>query len=151
LFGTGYGTSPTGEDPGLDFGTVASTSEAAREHGSSYITIAEWVGLLGALPFVAILAVTAANVWRVCTWMRRTANPRHYSIPLAMVALSGLVHASFEDWLFAVGSYLCVFFWFFAFLLADLVPAAVEAPVAGVVSRASRPVRAGFGAVVPNR
>ena len=82
--------------------------------------------------------------------MKRTGDPRHYSIPLAMVVLSGLVHASFEDWLFAVGYYLCVYFWFFAFVLADLVPAAVAAPVAGVVSRASPSSPAGFGAVLPN-
>jgi O-antigen ligase len=123
----------------------------AREHGSSYITIAEWVGLLGALPFLALLAVTVSNVWKVCAWMNRTADPRHYSIPLAMVVLAGLVHATFEDWLFAAGSYLCVFFWVFAFLLADLVPGAVAVRFAGVVSRASRPSPAGFGAVVPNR
>jgi O-antigen ligase len=115
------------------------------------MAIAEWVGLLGLLPFVAILGVTASNVWKVCAWMRRTADPRHYSIPLAMVVLSGLVHANFEDWLFAVGSYACVYFWFFAFVLADLVPAAVEVPSARVVSRASRPLPAGLGAVVPNR
>jgi len=150
-FGTGYGTSPTGEDPGFGFGKFASSAETAREHGSSYITIAEWVGLLGVLPFVALLAVTVSKVWKVCTWMKRTADPRHYSIPLAMVVLSGLVHANFEDWLFAAGSYLCVYFWFFAFLLADLVPDAVSVPVAGAVSRASRPTPAGFGAVVPNR
>ncbi len=65
-FGTGYGTSPTGEDPGFDFGTIASTSETSREHGSSYMTIAEWVGLLGLVPFVALLVVTGSNVWRVC-------------------------------------------------------------------------------------
>jgi O-antigen ligase len=150
-FGTGYGTSPTGDDPGSDFGIVASSAETAREHGSSYMTIAEWVGLLGVLPFVAILGVTASNVWKVCAWMKRTANPRHYSIPLAMVVLSGLVHASFEDWLFAVGSYLCVYFWALAFLLADLVPVAAVVPVASVVSRASRPLPVGLGAVVPNR
>ena len=150
-FGTGYGTSPTGENPGLDFGVVASSAETAREHGSSYMTIAEWLGLLGVLPFVAILAVTMSNVWKVCAWMRRTADPRHYSIPLAMVVLSGLIHASFEDWLFAVGAYVCVYFWVFAFLLADLVPAAVVVPIAGVVRRAPRPVPAGFGAVAPNR
>jgi O-antigen ligase len=115
------------------------------------MTIAEWVGLLGVVPFVAILAVTASNVWKVCAWMHRTADPRHYSIPLAMVVLSGLVHASFEDWLFAVGSYLSVYFWVFAFLLADFVPAAVVAPVAGVVSRSSRPSPASFAAVVPSR
>ena len=43
-------------------------------------------------------------------------------VPFALVVLAGLVHAGFEDWLFAVGSYLCVFFWVCAFLLTDLVP-----------------------------
>jgi O-antigen ligase len=151
LFGTGYGTSPTGEDPGLYFGKFASSAETAREHGSSYMAIAEWVGVLCVWPFVGLLAVTVSNVWKVCAWMKRTADPHHYSIPLAMVVLSGLIHASFEDWLFAVGSYLCVYFWVLAFQLADLVPGVVVAPVAGVVSRSPRPSPAGFGAVVPNR
>ncbi len=151
LFGTGYGTSPTGEDPGLRFGTFASSAETASEHGSSYLTIAQWVGLLGGLPFVALLAVTLANVWRVCAWMRRTTDPHHHSIPLAMIVLAGLIHAGFEDWLFSVGYYLCVYFWIIAFLLADFIPHAVAAPVAGVVSRAPRPTPAGFGAVVPDR
>jgi O-antigen ligase len=150
LFGTGYGTSPTGEDPGSHFGRFASTAETVGEHGSSYMTMAQWVGLLGGLPFVALLAVTVANVWRVCAWMRRTADPRHYSIPLAMVVLAGLIHASFEDWLFAVGYYLCVYFWVLAFLLFDFVPDAVAFPVVGV-ARAFRPSPAAFGAVVPNR
>jgi O-antigen ligase len=151
LFGTGYGTSPTGEDPGLGFGRFASSAETVREHGSSYMTIVEWVGLLGVLPFAAILGVTASNVWKVCSWMNRTHDPRHYSIPVAMVVLSGLVHANFEDWLFAVGSYPCVYFWVFAFLLADLLPVVVTVPVAGIASRFSRPVPAGFGAAVHNR
>ena len=150
-FGTGYGTAPTGEDPGLGFGIVSSTSETAREHGNSYMAIAEWVGLLGVAPFVAILAVTVGNVWKVCAWMRRTGDPRHYSIPVAMVVLSGFVHASFEDWLFAVGYYLCVYFWALAFVLADLVPDADTVLAAGVVSRTRRSSLAGFGAVVPNR
>jgi O-antigen ligase len=151
LFGTGYGTSPTGEDPGLSFGKVASSAETAREHGSSYLTIAEWVGLLGLLPFVALLSLTASNVWKVCSWMRRTADPRDYSIPLAMVVLSGLVHATFEDWLFAVGAYPCVYFWVFAFLLADFVPSADAVPLPGLASSTYRPPAAAFGAVLPNR
>jgi len=150
-FGTGYGTSPTGEDPGLNFGMVSSSAETAREHGSSYITIAEWVGILGVLPFVSLLALTLSNVWRVCRSMRRTAEPRHYSIPLAMLVLAGLVHASFEDWLFAVGYYLCVLFWALAFVLSDLLPDAVAVPVSGTVSRTSRPSPSYFGAVVPTR
>jgi O-antigen ligase len=135
----------------LGFGRFASSAETEREHGSSYMTIAEWVGLLGVVPFVALLAVIVSNVWRVCAWMRRTSDPRHYSIPFAMVVLSGLVHGLFEDSLFAVGSYVSVYFWVFAFLLADLIPVAVVVPVAGVVSRAPRPSPASFGAVVPNR
>jgi O-antigen ligase len=151
LFGTGYGTSPTGEDPGVSFGTVRSDSATVREHGSSYMTIAEWVGLLGILPFVALLAITVANVWKVCAWMRRTSDPRQYSIPLAMVVVAGLAHAAFEDWLFAVGYYLCIYFWFFAFLLPDLIPCAVKVPGPIFVSRTSRQSPAGNGAVVPNR
>lgn len=151
LFGTGYGTSPTGEEPGLSFGPVRSTATTSREHGSSYITIAEWVGLLGGLPFVALLAVTVSNLWKVCAWMRRARDPRHYSIPLAMVMVAGLAHASFEDWLFAVGYYLCVYFWFFAFLLPDLIPGALKVPGVVAVSRTTRPSATGFGAVVSNR
>jgi hypothetical protein len=47
-----------------------------------------------------------------------------------MVLAAGLVHAAFEDWLFAVGYYLCVFFWAFAFILIDLTarPASAFAP-----------------------
>jgi len=149
-FGTGYGTSPTGEDPGLDFGTFASSAETAREHGSSYMTIAEWVGVLGVMPFVALLALTVANVGRVCAWMNRTGDPRHYSIPLAMVIVAGLVHASFEDWLFAVGYCLCGYFWVFAFVLADLVPASEAAPTTAVFAPASASPAA-LGAVAPNR
>jgi hypothetical protein len=44
-----------------------------------------------------------------------------------------------------------VYFWIFAFLLADLVPDAVVVPEAGFVSRASLPSPAGFAAIVPNR
>jgi O-antigen ligase len=122
LFGAGYGTSPTGEDPGLYFGKFASSAETAREHGSSYMTITEWVGLLGVAPFLGLMGITITNAWRVFAWMRRTSDFRHYSIPLAMVVVAGLIHANFEDWLFAVGAYPCVYFWALAFLLADLQP-----------------------------
>jgi O-antigen ligase len=151
VFGTGYGTSPTAEDYGSDLNELVSSEQSNREHGSSYMTIAEWVGLLGVLPFIGLLAVTVSHVWKVCAWMNRTADPRHYSIPLAMVVLAGLVHAAFEDWLFAVGYYICVYFWILAFLLADLVPDAVAVPAPRVISRASRPESGVFGAPVPNR
>ena len=149
-FGTGYGTSPTGEDTGLDFGTFSSSAETAREHGSSYMTIAEWVGLMGLMPFVALLALTVMNVGRVCIWMNRTCNPQHYSIPLAMIIIAGLVHACFEDWLFAVGYYLCVYFWVLAFVLADLVPTSGAFSAPSVFAQASSS-GAALGAVTPSR
>jgi len=62
------------------------------------------------------------NVVRTCLWMRSTGNALHSSVPLAMIVLSGLVHAAFEDWLFAPGYYLCVFFWSVAFILVDVAP-----------------------------
>jgi len=151
LFGTGYGTSPTGEDPGFNFGRFASTAETSREHGSSYMTIAEWVGLLGVLPFVMLMGLTALNVARVCIWMRKTANPYHYSVPLAMALLAGFVHATFEDWLFAVGSYPCVYFWAFAFILADLVPKSDAVLVSRVLPAISQPPARGLGAIAPSR
>jgi O-antigen ligase len=151
LFGTGYGTSPTGEDPGLNFGRFSSSAESSREHGSSYLTIAEWVGLLGVLPFFMLIGLTALNVGRVCVWMHKTANPRHYSIPLAMVLLSGLIHAGFEDWLFAVGAYPCVYFWVVAFVLADLVPAGDMILVSSILPGVSRPGAVRVRAIVPSR
>jgi hypothetical protein len=39
-----------------------------------------------------------------------------------MILVGGLVHAFFEDWLLAVGYYLCIFFWICAFLLDDIMP-----------------------------
>jgi O-antigen ligase len=151
LFGTGYGTSPTGEDPGFGSGRFSSSAETVREHGSSYMTIAEWVGLLGGLPFLMLLGLTALNLGRVCVWMRKTANPYHYSVPLAMVLLAGLAHATFEDWLFAVGSYLSVYFWVVAFVLVDLIPTGSEVPFCGIVPGTSRPAAASLGVVAPGR
>ena len=66
-----------GDDPGLSFRNHSSSSETSREHGHSYMTITEWVGLVGVWPFVGLLVVTLSNIWRVCAWMHRTANPRH--------------------------------------------------------------------------
>lgn len=151
FFGTGYGMSPSGEDMGSSSeGAVRSSGETAREHGSSYMEITEWVGMCGALPFVVLLGFSLRNVWKVCLWMYRTGDPRHYSIPIAMVVLAGTVHASFEDWLFAPGSYLCLFFWFSAFALADFLPVAFKIACAPVV-RSSGPAPAALGAVAPNR
>ena len=59
--------------------------------------------------------------------MLKTENPFHPAIPLAMVMVAGIVHAGFEDWMFAPGNYLCVFYWSLAFIFADVAPVRVSA------------------------
>jgi len=121
-FGSGFGTSTSGDKPFGEGGNYRSNSLTNREHGSSYLAITEWVGLLGILPFIALIILTMQAVARVFFYLLRTGDVSHYSVPLMMVVLAGLVHAGFEDWLFAVGYYLTILFWVFAFLLMDVVP-----------------------------
>ncbi|HEV3307963.1 MAG TPA: O-antigen ligase family protein [Candidatus Sulfotelmatobacter sp.] len=120
-FGTGFGTSDLGgEQSNLEQSSIYTVEGTNREHGSSYLALVEYMGLLGILPFLLLLFLLMRGAARVYKWMRRTGDPHHYAIPFAMVTLSGLVHAAFEDWLFAAGSYLCLFFWVVGFLLIDL-------------------------------
>ncbi len=121
-FGTGFGTTDTGKDASAYFGQLASTFEITTEHGSSYLAITSWVGLVGVLPFVLLTLVVLSRAMRTIKWMLQTKNPMHPAVPLAMVVFAGLLHAGFEDWLFAPGYYLCVFFWSMAFILVDVTP-----------------------------
>jgi len=120
-FGSGFGTSIAGDKPFGEVGTFATTS-IKREHGSSYLAIAEWVGLLGILPFAVLIFLVVLAIIRVFLFLRRTGNASHYSVPLMMVMIAGLAHAGFEDWLFAVGYYVTILFWVLAFLLMDVMP-----------------------------
>jgi O-antigen ligase len=122
FFGSGFGTSTAGNKPFGEGGPFSSSTETNREHGSSYLAITEWVGLLGILPFIALIVLTIQALARVFSYLRRTGDASHYSVPLMMIVIAGLIHAGFEDWLFAVGYYLTVFFWTQAFLLMDVVP-----------------------------
>lgn len=126
-FGSGFGTSVTRAEV-MDQGWILeSAGSATREHGNSYLAITEWVGLLGVGPFFALILLIVMNIYRVWAWMRRTGSPLSAAVPLAAMLAGGLVHAVFEDWLFAVGYYLCVFFWTLAFVLVDVLP--TDAPV----------------------
>jgi O-antigen ligase len=122
-FGTGFGTSDTGQDATAQVGRFASNANLTREHGSSYLTITSWVGMAGLLPFVLLVGSLLRKIAQSVIWMYRTADPGYGFVPLAMVTLAGLVHAGFEDWLFAPGYYLCVFFWSVAFIFMDEISA----------------------------
>jgi O-antigen ligase len=121
-FGSGFGTSLTSAEEDIDIGQYSTVSAASREHGNSYLAAMEGVGLLGVLPFFALVLMLALKVGGVFAWLRRTSNLRDYVVPVAMVLTAGLVHAGFEDWLFAVGYYLSVFFWVLAFVFLDILP-----------------------------
>jgi len=101
------------------------------ENGSSYLAIVEWVGMLGILPFLFVVFAIAAKSFRTVRWMLITGNPSHPAVPLAMVMVAGLIHAAFEDWMFAPGYYLCVFFWSLAFVLVDVAPKSLPDLVPG--------------------
>jgi len=116
----------------------ASNSKFTREHGSSYLAILEWQGLLGVAPFLALVLAVALNAGEVLLWVRRTGNVFSPALPLSLVVIAGLVHAAFEDWLFAVGYYLCVFFWSLAFALNDFVSHRVPGQTLARISPASQ-------------
>jgi len=122
-FGTGFGTSATAYDKTQVSQKFSSAGQVTREHGNSYLEIAEWVGLVGIVPFTGLLLLLVANVAQVFLWMRRTGSPFSPAVPLAVFVAGALVHAGFEDWLFAVGYHTCVFFWTLAFMLPDYLPA----------------------------
>jgi O-antigen ligase len=129
--GTGFGNSAEGDAWNRLY--VATDNKINREHGSSYLEIVEWLGILGFLPFAAVVALLLRQLWRMGRWMRQTGSDRHPAVLLAAIVVAGLTHAMFEDWLLAVGYYLTVLFWPVAFSLMDLVPE--RAPMSSPVLR----------------
>lgn len=121
-FGSGFGTTDNGVDASSHLSKFTTIEGVTSENGSSYLSILSWVGVLGVVPFGLLLLSLLAKVVRTCLWMLNTTSPCHIAIPLAMIMLAGLIHAGFEDWLFAPGYYLCVFFWSMAFILTDYAP-----------------------------
>jgi O-antigen ligase len=126
-FGAGFGTNASSSDI-LNESMFKSSSQATTEHGSSYLAILEGVGLLGVLPFYILLSIVSVNIASVFRRVRRTGDPLSPALPVAVVLLAGLVGGAFEDWIFGVGYYASVFFWSFAFVLADLAPAEARVP-----------------------
>ena len=118
--GSGFGTTWVSDTDGLRFGKFSSPSLVTREHGDSYLALAEWVGLLGSCPFLALLLLIIINLGRVLHWLHSGGDARQPMVPIAIILAAGLIHAGFEDWLLAVGYYLSVFFWVLAFGFIDL-------------------------------
>jgi len=119
-FGSGFGTDLGQRQPGAGSSLFATAEGTVREHGNSYLALLEYVGLLGITPFLVLLTLVLRQIYRGCALMWRTRDASSYAVPLVLICTACMVHAFFEDWLVAVGSYLNIFFWTSAFLLADL-------------------------------
>jgi len=133
-FGTGFGTKDTPFDSTMS--TDGAPSDFARaEYGNSYLAVVAWLGIVGMVPFLLLLLLLIAPLVLTFRWMRSTGNAHHPAVPLALVVIAGLVHAGLEDWLFAAGYYLCVFFWSMAFVLVDIAPSASRLPASSFYSR----------------
>lgn len=148
-FGTGLGTTANGLDANEELRKTTSSINVTTENGSSYLAIVSGVGVLGVLPFFLLLLALLGRVFRTVGWMRKSLNAAHPAVPLAMVMVAGMVHAVFEDWMFAPGYYLCIFYWSLAFVLVDVAPAA-RVPVLALFWR-PRSSRRTIGAVAPSR
>ena len=150
-FGTGFGTSDKGQDPTEDLGKFSTTTETSTEHGSSYLAVTAWVGMVGVLPFLMLMLALLRKIVPTVVWMLRTGNPSHPAVPLAMVMLAGMFHAGLEDWLFAPGYYLCVFYWSLAFVFVDQVPSLALTDPSGSLFWRARNVRQRLADVEPSR
>lgn len=128
-FGTGFGTAANETGESTDVGIYSSNTRDSREHGNSFLAILVSVGLLGVIPFGSLVLLLILNLGKVWVRLARSGRVGDYSVPLALVSTAGLVNACFEDWLFAVGYYLCVVFWIFAFALSDYLPQEAPQPV----------------------
>lgn len=119
-FGSGFGTDINLTPFRKYSGAIDSPTNLTREHGNSYLAILTWVGLLGVVPFACLLILVAIYCVRVFHRLRKTQDWHLCYVPIAMIVVASLIDVAFEDWLFAVGYYLSVFFWVAAFALVDL-------------------------------
>jgi O-antigen ligase len=150
-FGSGFGTSVTSvEGRQFDY-AFQSTNGSIREHGNSYLAILEWVGVLGVIPFLLLMLTIGVNMVRSVARMFRSADPMSPLVPITTVLIAGLIHAAFEDWMFAPGYYMCVFFWALVFIHADLLSAAEAMAAASARPTPAPYLHGGYGVLSPGR
>jgi O-antigen ligase len=136
--GLGFGAADNSTDSRF---TYVTQGHLTRERGSSYLTMLETTGVIGTLPCGLLILCLLWQVSRVFSRLRSTGEVNQPAVVAALIITGGLVNAAFEDWLLAIGYYMCVIFWVLAFSLRDWMdcPAWSEAP---------RSIQRSVGAVV---
>jgi O-antigen ligase len=138
--GVGFGAADNSADWRFNYVTLG---QQTRERGSSYLTILETTGAVGALPCALLILALIGEIWRVFSWLRRTGKVNQPAVVAAAILLCGLVNAFFEDWMLAVGYYMSIIFWVIAFSLRDWMACPVwadEQPAAESLARVAAPV-----------
>jgi len=121
-FGMGLGTTAASGGPEQEQGTFVSSGVVTAENGSSYLSIVAGVGILGTIPFAALLLLLISKIVRTVLFVHKSGAIASPAFVLAGVMIAGILHAIFEDWMFAPGNYLCVFYWSLAFIFIDVAP-----------------------------
>jgi len=154
-FGSGFGTSVTSIEGWHEDYAFQSMYGSLREHGNSYLEIVEWVGLLGVVPFSFLIIAIAVNTVRALAFLFRSGDPISPLVPITVIVVAGVCHAAFEDWLFAPGYYMSVFFWALVFVQSDLLalaePRFVLSPVRNVIAYPPCPLPDGYSALPAGR
>lgn len=138
--GVGFGAADNSAEWRFSYVTQG---QQTRERGSSYLTILETTGAVGALPCALLILALIREIWRVFSWLRRTGKVNQPAVVAAAILLCGLVNAFFEDWMLAVGYYMSIIFWVIAFSLRDWMACPVwadEQPAAESLARVAAPV-----------
>jgi O-antigen ligase len=114
-FGSGFGVYDIASGSnGISFNSNGLTIEKAN----SYLGILEELGIVGA--FIA----ACQTFFVLFTVSKKIAKKKYRSyenrnILLMSIFVAGLINASFEAWMYAVGSFIAVSFWIFAFVAAN--------------------------------
>ena len=114
--GLGFGAADNSAEWRPNYVTIGQQS---RERGSSYLTMLETTGAVGTSFFALLLFALIREISRVFAGLRRSGKLDQPAVLAAAILLAGLVNAAFEDWMIAVGYYMCVIFWVLALSLRD--------------------------------
>lgn len=110
FFGWGFGVNPVFIDKDLLQLYDVNVNPGNSEKGNSYLATIEEFGLIIGLFIIILLFVIIKRVYKSSNFK----NPQ--SLIVIMVLLTGAIHASFESWMFYLGSYSSLWFWFFLFI-----------------------------------
>ncbi len=98
--------------------------ELRRRTENSYLTVFEQLGIPGLIVLLLIM-ISLCNPIPILFLKKIVSRDRYIIIVmLYSIIIGGFVNAIFEDWLFSVGSFICVLFWIiagmFSWITSDL-------------------------------